>query len=204
MMFQNFEVLSSPGQAADRVARLRAGFAASGVTAVAVPRSDEYLGEYVPACAERLAWLTGYTGSAGLVLVLEDKAHVFVDGRYTNQVRAQTDPAVFAYQNSVTTPLAAFLEASSLTGLRLGIDPWTWPSSEVTRLQAALETLEGELVLLDHNHRLGRRLAPFLEEFAELGQLGLACFQCGLRLRLRARTKGSRLRRSCRSVRSGS
>ena len=151
MMFQNFEVLSSPGQAADRVARLRAGFAESGVTAIAVPRSDEYLGEYVPACAERLAWLTGYTGSAGLVLVLEDKAHVFVDGRYTNQVRAQTDPAVFAYQNSVTTPLAAFLEASGLTGLRLGIDPWTWPSSEVTRLQAALETLEGELVLLDHN-----------------------------------------------------
>jgi len=151
MMFQNFEVLSSPGQAADRVARLRAGFAESGVTAVAVPRSDEYLGEYVPACAERLAWLTGYTGSAGLVLVLEDKAHVFVDGRYTNQVRAQTDPAVFAYQNSVATPLATFLEASGLTGLRLGIDPWTWPSSEVTRLQAALETLEGELVLLDHN-----------------------------------------------------
>lgn len=150
-MFQNFEVLSSPDQAADRVARLRAGFAASGVTAIAVPRSDEYLGEYVPACAERLAWLTGYTGSAGLVLVLADKAHVFVDGRYTNQVRAQTDPAVFEYENSVTTPLPAFLEASGLTGLRLGIDPWTWPSSEVARLQAALETLEGELVLLDHN-----------------------------------------------------
>lgn len=150
-MFQNFEVLSSPDQAAGRVARLREGFADLGVDAVAVPRSDEYLGEYVPACAERLAWLTGYTGSAGLVLVLADKAHIFVDGRYTNQVRAQTDPAVFDYQNSVTTPLAAFLQSSGLTGLRLGIDPWTWPSSEVTRLETALETLGGQLVFLDRN-----------------------------------------------------
>ena len=151
MMFQNFEVLSSPDQAAGRVARLREGFAASAVNAVAVPRSDEYLGEYVPACAERLAWLTGYTGSAGSVLVLEDKAHIFVDGRYTNQVRAQTDPAVFTYQDSVATPLAAFLEASGLTGLRLGIDPWTWPSSEVTRLETALKVIDGQLVFLPRN-----------------------------------------------------
>ena len=151
MMFQNFEVLSSPDQAAGRVARLREGFAASSVNAVAVPRSDEYLGEYVPACAERLAWLTGYTGSAGSVLVLEDKAHIFVDGRYTNQVRAQTDPKVFDYQDSVATPLPAFLETSGLNGLRLGIDPWTWPSSEVARLEAALKALDGQLVFLPRN-----------------------------------------------------
>ncbi|MBU2487445.1 MAG: aminopeptidase P family protein [Alphaproteobacteria bacterium] len=150
-MFQNFEVLSSPDQAAGRIARLRKGFAASAVNAIAVPRSDEYLGEYVPACAERLAWLTGYTGSAGSVLVLEDKAHIFVDGRYTNQVRAQTDPAVFTYQDSVATPLASFLEASGLTGLRLGIDPWTWPSSEVTRLETALKAIDGQLVFLPRN-----------------------------------------------------
>ena len=151
MMFQNFEVLSSPDQAAGRIARLREGFAASAVNAIAVPRSDEYLGEYVPACAERLAWLTGYTGSAGSVLVLEDKAHIFVDGRYTNQVRAQTDPAVFTYQDSVATPLATFLEASGLTGLRLGIDPWTWPSSEVARLETALKAIDGQLVFLPRN-----------------------------------------------------
>tara|TARA_R110002020_G_scaffold108240_5_gene250965 strand:+ start:2234 stop:4063 length:1830 start_codon:yes stop_codon:yes gene_type:complete len=150
-MFQNFEVLSSPDQAAGRLERLRAGFAAQGVDAVAVPRSDEYLGEYVPACAERLAWLTGFTGSAGLVLVLEDAAHVFVDGRYAAQVRAQTDPAVFAYQDLIATPLSAYLEASDLTGLRLGIDPWTWPRAEVRRLEAALETLGGSLVFLDEN-----------------------------------------------------
>lgn len=151
MMFQNFEVLSSPDQAAGRIARLREGFAATAVNAIAVPRSDEYLGEYVPACAERLAWLTGYTGSAGSVLVLEDKAHIFVDGRYTNQVRAQTDPAVFDYQDSVATPLPAFLEASGLAGLRLGIDPWTWPSSEVARLETALKAIDGQLVFLPRN-----------------------------------------------------
>ena len=151
MMFQNFEVLSSPDQAAGRVAQLRDGFAASAVNAIAVPRSDEYLGEYVPACAERLAWLTGYTGSAGSVLVLEDKAHIFVDGRYTNQVRAQTDPEVFDYQDSVATPLPAFLEASGLAGLRLGIDPWTWPSSEVARLETALKAIDGQLVFLPRN-----------------------------------------------------
>jgi Xaa-Pro aminopeptidase len=150
-MFQNFEVLSSPDQAADRVARLREGFADLGVDAVAVPRSDEYLGEYVPACAERLAWLTGYTGSAGLVLVLAEKAHIFVDGRYTNQVRAQTDREVFDYRNSVTTPLATFLKSSGLSGLRLGIDPWTWPSSEVTRLETAVDSLGGQLVFLERN-----------------------------------------------------
>ena len=105
----------------------------------------------MPDCAERLAWLTGYTGSAGSVLVLADKAHLFVDGRYTNQVRAQTDPKVFEYQDSVATPLASFLETSGLTGIRLGIDPWTWPSSEVTRLEAALKTLDGQLVFLDRN-----------------------------------------------------
>ncbi|MBU4530929.1 MAG: aminopeptidase P family protein [Hoeflea sp.] len=150
-MFQNFEVLSSPDQAAGRLARLRATLAGLGVDAIAVPRSDEYLGEYVPACAERLAWLTGFTGSAGLVLVLDDTAHIFVDGRYAAQVRAQTDPAVFDYQDLIATPLAAFLEASGREGLRLGIDPWTWPSAEVQRLEAALKTLGGSLVYLDRN-----------------------------------------------------
>ncbi|AKH99618.1 Xaa-Pro aminopeptidase [Hoeflea sp. IMCC20628] len=150
-MFQNFEVLSSPDQAAGRLTRLRERFAASGVDAVAVPRSDEYLGEYVPDCAERLTWLTGFTGSAGLVLVLADQAHLFVDGRYAAQVRAQTDGQVFTYEDLIATPLAAFIEASDHSGLKLGIDPWTWPSSEVTRLEAALKVLGGSLVFLDHN-----------------------------------------------------
>lgn len=150
-MLQSFDVLSSPEQAAARITRLRTRFEEWGVDAIAVPRSDEYLGEYVPACAERLAWLTCFTGSAGLVLVLKDTAHLFVDGRYTMQARAQTDPAVFDYQDMVTTPLSAYLESSAPRGLRLGVDPWTWPTASIKRLEAALAKTGGSLVRLARN-----------------------------------------------------
>ena len=66
-----------------RLTALRAELAAQGLDGFIVPRADEHLGEYVPPCAERLAWLTGFTGSAGLAVVLADKAAVFSDGRYT-------------------------------------------------------------------------------------------------------------------------
>ncbi|MEQ8306631.1 MAG: aminopeptidase P family protein [Hoeflea sp.] len=150
-MLQSFDVLSSPEQAAGRVARLRARFDEWGVDAIAVPRSDEYLGEYVPECAERLAWLTGFTGSAGLVLVLRDSAEIFVDGRYSAQARAQTDASVFGYQDMVATPLSAWLETHAPDGMRLGIDPWTWPTGSVRRMEAALAKTGGSLVMLEHN-----------------------------------------------------
>ncbi|WP_420410492.1 aminopeptidase P family protein [Hoeflea sp.] len=150
-MLQSFDVLSSPEQAAGRVASLRARFDEWGVDAIAVPRSDEYLGEYVPDCAERLAWLTGFTGSAGLVLVLRDSAQLFVDGRYTAQARAQTDALVFGYQDMVATPLSAWLETRAPEGLRVGIDPWTWPTASVRRMETALARTGGALVMLEHN-----------------------------------------------------
>jgi Xaa-Pro aminopeptidase len=112
-MLQSFDVLSSPEQAAARITRLRDAVRGLGRRCGRRPRSDEYLGEYVPACAERLAWLTCFTGSAGLVLVLKDTAHMFVDGRYTMQARAQTDPAVFDYQDMVATPLSSYLESAA-------------------------------------------------------------------------------------------
>jgi Xaa-Pro aminopeptidase len=150
-MFQKFDVLSSPDQAAARLARLRSNFEAWGVDAVAVPRSDEYLGEYVPASAERLAWLTGFTGSAGLALVLTDSADIFVDGRYAAQARAQTDPTVFGYQDLIATPLSAYVEQEGPKNLRLGIDPWTWPTAATERLETALAKIGGSLVMLDAN-----------------------------------------------------
>ncbi|HSK38775.1 MAG TPA: aminopeptidase P family N-terminal domain-containing protein, partial [Arenibaculum sp.] len=81
-----------PEQAPDRAGRLadlRAELARRGLSGFVVPRSDEHQGEYVPARAERLAWVTGFTGSAGLAVVLAERAAVFVDGRYTLQVRAE-------------------------------------------------------------------------------------------------------------------
>src|SRR5580692_2801094 len=76
----------------DRLVALRQELARQGLDGLIVPRADEHLGEYVPASAERLAWLTGFTGSAGLAAVLADKAAVFTDGRYVLQLAAQTDP----------------------------------------------------------------------------------------------------------------
>ncbi|MBN9259239.1 MAG: aminopeptidase P family N-terminal domain-containing protein, partial [Hyphomicrobium sp.] len=94
-MFQDFSSSADPALAADRVARLRARLAALGVDAVLVPRSDEHMGEYVPPSAERLAWLTGFTGSAGLAVIAAKKAALFVDGRYTLQAADQVDTSIF-------------------------------------------------------------------------------------------------------------
>ena len=150
-MFQDFEVRSAPETAAPRVARLRETFDALGVDAVAVPRSDEYLGEYVPPCAERLAYVTSFTGSAGMALVTRSEAFVFVDGRYTAQVRAQCDPGVFRFEDLVARPLPVFLEETGEKGLSLGVDPWTFTGAEIDRLRNALEAISGTLVLLDRN-----------------------------------------------------
>ncbi|MAY62455.1 MAG: X-Pro aminopeptidase [Rhizobiales bacterium] len=150
-MFQKFDVLSTPDLAAARINRLRGSFDTLGVDAVLVPRADEYLGEYVPECAERLAWLTGFTGSAGQVLVFRETAHIFVDGRYTAQAGTQTDAEVFEVEDLVGNPPSRFIPRCGQENFRLGIDPWTFTSSETRKLAAAMEAVGGELVLLEDN-----------------------------------------------------
>ena len=94
-MFQSFEAPAVIEDATERVQRLRALMAELGVDAVLVPRADEHQGEYVPRSAERLKWLTGFSGSAGTAVVLREKAALFVDGRYTVQARGQIDAVTF-------------------------------------------------------------------------------------------------------------
>ncbi len=89
--FQSFEDRGERGASAPRVAALRAELARRGLDGFIVPRADRYQNEYVPPCAERLAWLTGFTGSAGVAIVLADRAAIFVDGRYQVQVREEVD-----------------------------------------------------------------------------------------------------------------
>jgi Xaa-Pro aminopeptidase len=89
-----------------------------------VPRADEHLGEYVPASAERLAWLTGFTGSAGLAVVLADKAAVFTDGRYVLQLASQTDAALWERLHVTEKPPAVWLKENVPAGARIGFDPW--------------------------------------------------------------------------------
>lgn len=150
-MFQSFEVTAEPHHGAARVAALRGQFDALGIDAVLVPRADEFQGEYVPASAERLAWLTGFTGSAGVALVTRSRAVVFVDGRYTTQLAGQVDGAVFTAGDLVGQPPHAYLAAEGEEGLRLGIDPWLHTAAEVRRLEKALAARKGTLVFLPHN-----------------------------------------------------
>jgi len=89
-----------------------------------VPRADEHLGEYVPASAERLAWLTGFTGSAGLAVVLTEKAAVFTDGRYVLQLANQTDNAMWERLHITEQPPENWLSANAPPGARIGFDPW--------------------------------------------------------------------------------
>ncbi len=150
-MFQTYTTTASPDEGRKRVSKLRARFDAMGVDGVLVPRADEFMGEYVPACAERLAWLTGFTGSAGVALVLREKAIVFVDGRYTAQLGEQVDPLVFEAGDLVEMPPDKWIGSRKRKGIRLGIDPWLHTTGEVRRLQAALEKVGGELVYLAGN-----------------------------------------------------
>lgn len=150
MAFQNFDVTTNPANGAPRVAKLRAKMAELGLDGFLVPRADEHQGEYVPPHAQRLAWLTGFTGSAGAALILKKNAYVFVDGRYELQVRAQTDPKVFSYESLVTNPPASWLEENG-KGLNIGFDPWLHTISEARALREALENQGGQLVPVEIN-----------------------------------------------------
>src|SRR5471032_430057 len=106
------------------LAALRNELSRRGLLGFIVPRADEHLGEYVPAAAERLAWLTGFTGSAGLAVVLADKAAVFTDGRYVLQLASQTDGALWERLHITEQPPETWLLANAPAGARIGFDPW--------------------------------------------------------------------------------
>ncbi len=138
-------------QTAARLTALRAELAARGLDGFVVPRADQHLGEYVAGSSERLAWLTGFTGSAGAAVVLGARAAVFVDGRYTLQVRDQVDGACFEYRHLIEAPPAAWIEAELGSGAKLGYDPWLHSERQMERLRQAAEAAGGELVAVGDN-----------------------------------------------------
>ncbi|MPZ11721.1 MAG: M24 family metallopeptidase [Kiloniellaceae bacterium] len=139
------------GPGADRLAALRQELARRGVDGFLVPRGDEHQGEYVPASAERLAWLTGFMGSAGFACVLSEEAAVFVDGRYTLQVGQEVDGALFTARHVTDAPLADWLEGRLKPGQRLAYDPWLHTEDQVRRLEKTVTALGASLVALDGN-----------------------------------------------------
>jgi Xaa-Pro aminopeptidase len=138
-MFQDFSASSDPSIGVERVARLRNRLAAQSVDAVFVPRADEHMGEYVPPSAERLKWLTGFTGSAGLAVVTKDAAGLFVDGRYTLQAADQVDTKTFEIRQIPENDPAAWLGEKLKAGSVVGFDPWLHAVFWVGRTKAALE-----------------------------------------------------------------
>ena len=138
-MFQTFEAPAQRGAAATRIKELRRLMAAANLDAYLVPRADEHQGEYVPACAERLKWLTGFSGSAGLAIVAKKAAVLFVDGRYTVQARAEVDSATMEVSKLPRGRIAEWLSEHLGRGQTVGFDPKLHTVGEVERLTPALK-----------------------------------------------------------------
>src|SRR5271154_3202738 len=150
-MFQDFEDHADPTAAAPRLAALRRGLAAQGLDGFLVPRADEHQGEYVAPSAERLSWLTGFSGSAGLAIILADRAALFVDGRYTLQARDQVDGALFSIEHLVDKPPSAWIEANLSAGQKLGYDAWLHSAESAERLAKAFAAVGAILVATEPN-----------------------------------------------------
>ncbi|MEP7030549.1 MAG: aminopeptidase P family N-terminal domain-containing protein, partial [Pseudolabrys sp.] len=149
--FQTFDDSSERAQGKARVAALRAELKRRGLTGFVVPRADRQQNEYLPASEERLAWLTGFTGSAGACVVLAERAALFVDGRYGVQAAAQTDASIFSVQHLIDNPPDQWLEQNLKSGNKLGYDPWLHTTDSAEKLRQACAAVGAELVALDSN-----------------------------------------------------
>lgn len=151
MSFQTFDAEDAGGDHAARLAALRGVMRAQDLAAVIVPRADAHQGEYVARADARLAWLTGFTGSAGFAIVTADRAGVFIDGRYRVQVRGQIDPAWFQPVPWPETTPADWLHEALPQGGRVGFDPWLHTRRDITVLTTALHDTPLRMVAVDAN-----------------------------------------------------
>ncbi len=149
--FQTFEDPESGVALTARLAAFRDEMLRRQLTGFVVPRADSQQNEYVPPSDERLAWLTGFTGSAGLAIVLTREAAVFVDGRYTLQASQQVDTSAWRIESLVEPPPETWLARHLKVGDRLGFDPWLHTSAAAERLAKACEKAGAELIAVDSN-----------------------------------------------------
>jgi Xaa-Pro aminopeptidase len=137
-MFQDFRRRTTPETGPLRLAALRAAMAEAGLDAFLVPRADAHQGENVAPRDERLAWLTGFTGSAGLAAATAERAVVFVDGRYRLQVAAEVDTGAFEIGRHPEEKLSDWLGGALSPGARVGFDPWLHTTGQIEALESAL------------------------------------------------------------------
>ena len=136
---------------ADRLKALREQLKANQLDGFVVPLTDEHMSEYVGSYAQRLAWLTGFEGSAGSAVVLPEEAAIFVDGRYTLQVRQQVSANEWSYQSVPETSTTQWLEEHAPEGARIGYDPWLHTRDWVKKAREALASRGAELVPVKRN-----------------------------------------------------
>jgi Xaa-Pro aminopeptidase len=138
-MFQSFVDTAAPEQGPPRLALLRQRLASEGLDGFLVPRADAHQGEYVAARDDRLAWLTGFTGSAGFCIALRDQAGLFVDGRYRAQARAQVDVSHFTPVDWPETKPADWLRNALPNGGVIGFDSWLHTPEQIEALEEGLK-----------------------------------------------------------------
>ncbi|BAM87976.1 putative aminopeptidase P [Bradyrhizobium oligotrophicum S58] len=150
-VFQTFEEPETGVALTARLAALREELARRKLTGFIVPRADQQQNEYVPPSDERLAWLTGFTGSAGLAMVLPQAAAIFVDGRYTLQAGKQVDGKAWTVESLIEPPPESWLTRHLQSGDRIGFDPWLHTTAAAERLAAACAKAGAELVPVEGN-----------------------------------------------------
>lgn len=149
-MFQSFTSQSNGNNSAERLKTLRLAMTKASVDAFLVPHCDEYQNEYLPSGAERLAWLTGFTGSAGFAIITQNEAILFVDGRYTVQAEEQTDAAHITREDLVTLPPEKWLKENLKNGETIGFDPWLTTYGTQKKLNKAIEKTGSSLKPVDN------------------------------------------------------
>jgi Xaa-Pro aminopeptidase len=149
--FQTFEEPESGVALTARLAAFRAELARRKLTGFVIPRADQQQNEYVAPSEERLAWLTGFTGSAGMAIVLVHEAALFVDGRYTLQAAKQVDARAWKVEPLIDPSPESWLAAHLAAGNRLGFDPWLHTSAAAERMAAACAKAGAELIAVDSN-----------------------------------------------------
>lgn len=147
---QSFENIGGLGFGQNAIPKIRQQIANMGIDGLLIPHEDEWQNEYIPPSHDRLLYATGFSGSAGLALIMQNSAHLFVDGRYTLQVKDQTDNNIFQYHNFTDNDIAALMQRLPM-GSRIGFDPKTFTPNYIKRLRNCAQFNNIELIELIQN-----------------------------------------------------